>query len=147
MINTIVFVVQLLSRVRFSVTLWTVAYQTPLFLTISWSLLKFMFMSQWCYLTISSFVTLFSFCLQSFPASGSFPVNSPFASGGHSIGASASDMNIQGWFPLGLTALISLQLKGLLRVFSRITVQKHWFFSAQSLWSNSHIYTWLLGKP
>ena len=144
--NTIVFVVQLLSCVRLSVTLWTVAYQAALFFIISWSLLKFTSMSQWCYMTVSSSATLFSFCLQSFPVSGS---SSEFtlASGGHSIGASASDINIQGWFPLGLTGLISLQLKGLFRVFSRIIVQKRRFFSAQSLWFNAHICTWLLGKP
>ena len=72
--------------------------------------------------------------------------------GGQSIGASASasvlPMNIQGWFPLGLTDLISLQSKGLSRVFSNTTVQRHQFFSAQPcLWSNSHIHTWLLEKP
>ena len=90
-----------------------------------------------------------SFCLQSFPASGSFPVSWLFTSGGQSIGASGSflSMNIQDWFPLGLTGLISLQSKGLSRVFSNITIQKHQFFSVQpSLWSNSHIHTWLLEK-
>ena len=102
--------------------------------------------SQWCHPTISSSVVSFS-CLQSFPASGSFPVSRLFASGGHSIGASASvlPMNIQGWFPLGLTGLVSLQSKGLSRVFSSTTVWKHQFFSAQpSLWSNSVIHTSLL---
>ena len=88
----------------------------------------------------------FSSCLQSLPASGSFPVSWLFASGGQGIGASASasilPMNIQGWFPLGLTGLISLQSKGLSRVFSNITVQKHQFFGAQpSLWSNSYVTT------
>ena len=92
--------------------------------------------------TISSSVIPFSFCLQSFPTSGSFPVSQFFESGGQSIGASASasvlPMNIQDWLPLGLTGLISLQSKGLLRVFSNTTVQKHQFFSAQlSLRSNS----------
>ena len=91
----------------------------------------------------------FSSCLQSFPASGSFPMSWLFTSGGQKIGASASaslfPMNIQYWFPLGLTGSISLPAKGLSRVFSSATVQKHWFFSAQlSLWSNSHIHTWLL---
>ena len=85
--------------------------------------------SQWCYLTISSSATLFSFCLHSFPASGSFPMSWLFASGGQSIGASASVvvllMNIQGWFSLGLTGLISLQSKGLSRVLSSTTVWKH----------------------
>ena len=75
-----------------------------------------------------------------------------FASGGQGIGASTSasvlSMNIQGWFPLGLTRLISLPSKGLARVFSNTTVQKHQFFGNQpSLWSNSHIHTWLLEKP
>ena len=77
----------------------------------------------------------FSSCLQSFPASGSFPVSQFFASGGQSIGASASapvlPMNIQGWFPLGLTGLISLLSKGLSRVFSSTTVQRHQFFGTQ----------------
>ena len=101
----------------------------------------------WCFLIISSLVTLFSSCLQYFPALESFPVSQLFASGGQRIGALASasvlPMNNQGWFPLGLTSLISLQSKGLLRVFSSTTVQKHEFFGAQpSLWTNSHIYTW-----
>ena len=109
-------------------------------------------LSQWCYIIISSSVTLFSFCLQSFPASGSFPVSQFFTSGGQSIGVSAAasvlPMNIQDWFPSGVTGLISLQSKGLLRVFSNTTVQKHTFFSAQlSLYSNSHIQTWVLEKP
>ena len=87
----------------------------------------------------------------SFPASESFQVSQLFASGGQSIGASASAsvllVNIQDWFPLGLTGFISLQSKGLSRVFSNTTVQKHQFFGAQlSLWSNSHIHTWLLEK-
>ena len=91
--------------------------------------------SQWCHLTISSSVIPFSSCLQSFPASGSFPMNQFFASGGHSIGASASasvlPMNIQDWFPLGWTGWISLQSKGLSRVFSNTTVQKHQCFCTQ----------------
>ena len=106
-------------------------------------------LSRWCHPTISFSVVTFSSCLQSFPASGSFPVTQFFASGGQSIGASASvlPMNTQDWFPLGWTGWISLQSKGLSRVFSNITVQKHQFFSAQlSLWSNSHIHTWLLEK-
>ena len=92
-------------------------------------------LSRWCHPTISSSVTPFSFCPQSFPASGSFPVSQLFASGGQSIGASASgsvlSMNIQGWFPLALTGLISLQSKGLSRVFSNTTSQNHPFFGAQ----------------
>ena len=88
--------------------------------------------SWWCHPAISSFVLPFSSCLQSFPASGSFPVSQFFVSGGHSIGVSASasvlPMNIQDWFPLGWTDLIFLQSKGLSRVFSNTTVQKHQFF-------------------
>ena len=108
-------------------------------------------LSLWCHPSISSSVTSFSSCLQSFWASRSFPVSQLFISGGQSIGASALasvlPMNIQGWFPLGLTGLISLLSKGLSRVFSSITIQKHKFFHTQhSLWSNSHIHTWLLGK-
>ena len=99
--------------------------------------------------TISSSVIPFSSCLQSFPASGSFPMSWLFASDGQSIGASASvpAMNIQGWFPLELTGLISLLSKELSRVFSSTIVWKHQFFGAQpSFWSNSHICTWLLEK-
>ena len=108
--------------------------------------------SRWCHPIISSSVIPFSSCLQSFPASGSFPISQFFASDGQSIGTSASTwvlpMNLQDWFPLGWTGWISLQSKGLSRVFSNITVQKHQFFSTQlSLWSSSHIHTWLLKKP
>ena len=108
--------------------------------------------SQWCHPTISSSIVLFFSCLQSFPASGSFLMSQFFASSGQSIGASGSasvlPVNIQDWFPLGLTVLISLQSKGLSRVFSNTIVQKHQFFSAQlSLWSNSDIHPWLLEKP
>ena len=91
--------------------------------------------SQWCYPTISSSVVPFSSCLQSFPASGSFPVSQFFPSGGQNIGASASasvlPMNTQDWSPLGWTDSISLKSKGLSRVFSNTTVQKHQFFSVQ----------------
>jgi len=101
-------------------------------------------LSRWCHPTVSSSVAPFSSCPQSFPASGSFPRSRLFSSGGQSIGASASasvlPMNIQGWFPLGLSGLIFLQSTGLSRVFSSTTVRKHQFFSA-SLWSNSHIHT------
>ena len=108
--------------------------------------------SRWCHPMISSSVVPFSSCLQSFPASGSFPVSQFFASGGQSIGVSASasvlPMNIQDWLPLGWTSWICLQSKGLWRVFSNTTVQKYQFFSAQpSLWSSSHICTWLLENP
>ena len=92
-------------------------------------------LSCWCHPTISSSVVPFSSCLQSFPVSGFFQMSRFFTSGGQSIGVSASasilPMNNQGWFPLGLTGLISLQSKGLSRVFSKTTLQKHQFFSAQ----------------
>ena len=109
-------------------------------------------LSQWWHPAISSCFIHFSSRLQSFPASGSFLMSQLLASCGQSIGASASasvlPMNIQDWFPLGWTGWISLQSKGLSRVFSNTTVQKHQFFNAQpSLWSNSHIHTWLMEKP
>ena len=92
-------------------------------------------LSQWCHPTISSSVIPFSSCPQSFPVSGSFPMSQLFTSGGQSIAVSASasvlPMNIQEWFPLGWTGWISLQSKGLSRVFSNTTVQKHQFFGAQ----------------
>ena len=108
-------------------------------------------LSQWCHPTISSSVVPFSSRLQLFPASGSFQISQFFTSGGQSIGVSASasvlPMNIQDWFPLGWTGCISLLSKGLSRVFSNTSVQKHQFFDAQlSLKSNSHIHTWLLEK-
>ena len=105
--------------------------------------------NEWCHPTISSSVTPFSSCPQSFPASGSFPMSQLFTSSSQSIEVSASvlPMKIQGWFPLGWTGLISLLSKGLSRVFPSTTIWKHQFFGAQpSLWSNSHIHTWLLGK-
>ena len=109
-------------------------------------------LNQWCHPTVSSSVIPFSSCLQTFPASGSFPVSQLSISGDQSIRTSASalvhTMNIQSWFPLGLTCLISLLPKGLSRVFSGTIVRKHQFFCAQpSLWSSSHIHTWLLEKP
>ena len=119
---------------------------TPRACSNSWPL------SRWCHPTISSSVVPFSSCLQSFPASGSFQMSYFFPSGGQSIGVSASasvlPVNIQDWFPFGLTDLISLQPKELSRVFSNTTVQKHQFFSVHSsLWSNSHVRTWPLEKP
>ena len=99
--------------------------------------------NRWCHPIISSSVVPFSSCLQSLPASGSFLMSQLFEFGGQSIGASSSvlPMNSQGWFPLGLTGLISLQSKGLSRVFSNTTVQKHQVFGAQlSLYSISHPY-------
>ena len=109
-------------------------------------------LSQWCHPTISSSVILFSVCLQSFPASGSFPVSWLFVSGGQSTGALASTsvlpMITQDWSILGWTGWLSLQSRGLSRVFSNTTVQKHQFFSAQlSSQFNSHIHTCLLEKP
>ena len=92
-------------------------------------------LSRWCHPAISSSVIPFSSCLQSFPASGSFQMSQPFASGSQSIGVSASasvlTKNIQDWFPLGWTGWISLQSKELSRVFSNTTVQKHQFFGAK----------------
>ena len=106
-------------------------------------------LSQWCHPTISSSVVPLSYHLQSFTASGSFQMSHFFESGGQIIGVSASasvlPMNIQSWFPLGWTGWISLQSKGLPRVFSNTTIWKHQFFSAQlSSQSNSHIPTWPL---
>ena len=106
---------------------------------------------QWCHPAMSSSVVPFSSCPQSFPASGSFQMSQLFASGGQSIGVSASasvlPMNIKDWSPLGRTGWISLQSKGLSRVFSNTTIQKHQFFGTQPSQSNSHIHTWLLEKP
>ena len=109
-------------------------------------------LSRWCHPPISSFVVPFSSNLHSFPASRPFPMSQFFVSGGQSIGVSVSasvlPMNIQDSFSLGWTGWISLQSKGLSRVFSNTVVQKHQFFSTQlSLWFNSHIHIWLLGKP
>ena len=104
-------------------------------------------LSRWCHPTISSSVVPFS-CRQSFPASGYFQMSQLFASGGQSIGVSASTsvppMNTQGWCPLGWAGWISLQSKGLSRVFSNTTVQKHQFCAQLSSQSNFHIYTWPL---
>ena len=121
-------------RVQLFVTPWTAELQASLSITNSWSCSNSCPLSQWCHPAISSSVVPFSSCPQSFPASGSFPVSQCFTSGGQSIGVSTSTsvlpVNVQGWFPLGWTGLISLQSKGLSRVFSNTTVQKHWFFSA-----------------
>ena len=149
------------------------AHKAFLFFTISWSLLKLISIKL---MMPSNHLILYHYlssCLQSFPASWSFLMSQLFTSDGQSIGASASvlPVNIQDWFPLGLTGWISLQSQGLSRAsFSNITVWKHQFFSAErsnslwtffmvqfshsytttygpSLWSNSHIHTWLLEKP
>ena len=132
-------------------TLWPAARQASLSLTISQSLLKLMSIE--LVMPSNYLVSVIPFsCLQSFPASGSFPVSWLFTSGGQSIGASASEsvlpLNIQDWFLLGLTGLISLLSKGLSGVFSSTTILKHQFFSDQLyLLSNSHIHTWPLEKP
>ena len=149
--------VQSLSNFQIFVTPWTAAHQASLSITNSQGLLMSnMSLShdaiRWCHPMISSSVIPFSSCLQSFPASGSSPRSQFFASGGQSIRVSASapvlPINTQDWSPLGWTGWISLQSKGLSRVFSNTAVQKHQFFSAQtSLWSKSHIHTWSLEKP
>ena len=124
--------VQLLSHVWFFVTPWTAAHQASLSITNSRSLFNSCPLSWWCHPTISSSVVPFSSCLQSSPTSGSFQVSQLFASGAQNIGISASTsvlpMNTQDWFPLGWTGWISLQSKGLSRVFSSTTVQKHQIF-------------------
>ena len=144
--------VQSLSLVWLFATLWITARQASLSIMNFWSLPKLMSKSQWRRPTISSSVIPFSSCLQSLPASGSFQMSQLLASGGQSIGVSASasvlPVNIQDWSPFGWTCWISLQSKGLSRVFSNTKVQKHQFISTQlSLYSNSHIHTWLLEKP
>ena len=145
----LIFAVQSLTHVQLFVTPWTTACQAALSFTISWSLLKLRWSSQWYHPTISSSIAPFSSCPQSFPASGCFPVSRLVASGSQSIGASASAsvllMNIQGWFHLWLTGLISLLSKGLSSHLQHHRIQKHHFFSVQlSLWSNTHIWTCLL---
>ena len=145
-----VVVVHLLSHVRLFATPWTAARQASLSFNISWSLLRLMSIESVMPSNHLMLFLPFSSCLQSFPASGSFLMNQLFVSGGQSIRASASvlPMNIQHSFPLGWTGLSPLQSKGLWRVFSNTTVWKHQFFCTQpSLWSNSHIHTWPLGKP
>ena len=121
--------VQWLSPVWLFVTPWTAACQASLSITNSWSLIRLMSIELVMHPTISSSVVPFSSCLQSFPASGSLQMSPFFASGGRSIGVSTSasvlPMNIQDWFPLGLTGLMSLQSKWLSRVFSNTTVQNY----------------------
>ena len=123
---------------RFAIP-WTAARQASLSITISWNLIKFMSIE--LVMLISSLVTLFFSCPQSFPGFWSFSMSQLFASGtkiGASPSASVPPMNVQVWFLSGLTGLISLQSKGLSRGFSSTTVRKHQFFNAQpSLWSNS----------
>ena len=136
-----------------SVTPWTAACQASLSITNSQVYSDSCPLSQWCHPAISSSVVPFSSCPQSFPASWSFQMRQYFTSDGQSVRVSASasvlPMNIQDWFPFRLTGLISFQSKGLSRVFSNITIQKHPFFSVYfplSFWSNSHIHTWLMEK-
>ena len=131
-------------------TLWTEARKAFMSFTNSLSLLRLMSI-ELVMLTISSSAAPFCFYLQSFPASGSFPMSWLFSSGDQSIGASTSasvlPMNIQGWFPLGWTGWISFQSKRLSKVFSSTTIPKYQFFSTQpSLWSKSHINMWLIEK-
>ena len=152
MFLVVVSVVQSLNCVQLFATPWTAACQAFLSFTISWNLLKLMYIESMSHPTISSSVIILSSFLQSFPASESFPMGQLFATGSKSAEASASasvlSMNILGWFPSGLTGLLSFLSKGLSRVFSRTTVQKHHFFGTQpSLRSSSHIHTWLLEKP
>ena len=126
--------IQSLSRVWLCATLWTWALQDSLSITNSRSLLKLRSTGMMMHPNISSSVVQFSSHLQSFPALGSFQMSQFFTSGSQSTGVSASasvlPMNIQDWFPLGWTGWIPLQSKGLSRVFSNTTVQKHQFFSA-----------------
>ena len=144
--------VQSLSHVWLFATLWTTARQVSLSITNSWNLLRLMSIESvmpsnhlilYCPLLFSSSIL---------PSIRVFSNESALCIRCQNIRVSASisvfPMNIQDWFPLGLTDLISLLSKGLSRDFSNTTVQKHQFFSSQlSLWSNSHICTWLLGKP
>ena len=146
---TLIFSVQLLSHVWLFATPWITACQASLSITNSQSSLKLMCIES---VMPSSHLIVPSSSPQSLPASGSFEMSQLFAWGGQSTGVSASasvlPKNTQGWSPLGWTGWISLQSKGLSRVFSSTTVQKHQFFSAQlSSQSNSHIHTWPLEKP
>ena len=135
-----------------SVPPWTAVRQDSLSITNSWSLIKLISIES--VLPSNHLICCHPLLLwpSIFPSIRVFPMTQFFASGGQSIGVSASasvlPMNIQDWFPLGVTDLISLKSKGLSRVFSNTTVQKHQFFSAQlSLWFNSQSHTWLLEKP
>ena len=127
--------VKLLNLVWRFATPWTAAPQASCPSPTSGTYSNSCPLHRWCHPTISSSVVPLSSCLQSFPASGSFPRSQFFVSGSQSIGVSASasvlPMNTQDWSPLGWTGLISLQSKGLSRVFSNITVQKHQFFGSQ----------------
>ena len=144
--------VQSLSRVQLFATPRIAAHQASLSITNSQSYPNSCPLSRWCHSSISSSVVPFSSGPQSIPASGSFPMSQLFALGGQSTGVSAVASFLpkksQGWFPSEWTGWISLHSKGLSRVFSNTTVQKHQFFGAQpSSQSNSHIHTWPLEKP
>ena len=151
-VKAIVFpvVLQLLNLVHLFATPWTTERQASLFFTISRSLLKLMSIES---VTPSNHLVLCQPLLllpSMFPSIRAFPMRQLFTSDRQNIGASAlvHPMNIQGWFPLGLTGLIPLQSKSLLRVFSNTMVWNHQFFSTQPcFWSNSHIHTWLLENP
>ena len=143
--------VQLFNHVPLFVTPWTAVRQASVSITNSRVHPNPCPLSQWCHPTISSCVVLFCSCPQSFPAFGSFPMSHLFASGGQNIGVSASasvlPLNTQDWSPLEWTGWISLQSKGLSRVFSNTTVPKHQFFSAQlSSQSNSQSLFSLVGS-
>ena len=143
---------QSLSRIRLFATPWIAACQASLSITNSWSYPNSCPSSWWCHPAISSSVVPFSSCPQPLPASEPFPMSQPFAWGGQSIGVSASasvlPMNTQDWSPLEWTGWMSLKSKGLSRVFSDTTVQKHQYFCTQlSSQSNFHIRTWPLEKP
>ena len=143
---------QSLSRVRLFATPWIAALPASLSITNSRSSLRLTSTSEWCHPAISSSVVPLSPCPQFLPASESFPMSQPFTWGGQSTGVSASasflPKTTQDQSPLEWTGWISLQSKGLSRVFSNTTVQKHQFFGAHlSSQSNSHIHTWPLEKP
>ena len=127
--------IQSLSHVQLFTIPWTAVCQASLSITNSWVYSNLCPLSWWCHQKISTSVVPFSSCLQSCPALGSFQMSQVFASGGQSIGVSASasvlPMNIQNWFPLGWTGLISVLSKGLSRIFSNTMVQKHQFFGTQ----------------
>ena len=147
----VIVVVQSLSHVQLSVTPWTASLKASLSFTIFWSLLKFMSIESVIPTDYLMLCCPFPLLPSIFPNIKVFSVSKLFISGDQSIGASASasvlSMNIQGWFSLGLTGLNSLLSKGLSRVFSSTTVWKHQVLRVwPSLWSNSHIHTWLLGE-
>ena len=143
--------VQLLSRVQLFATPWIAAHQASLFIAISRSSLRLTSIGSVMPSSHLILCLLFSSCPQSLPASESFPMSQLFTWGGQSTGVSALASFLpkksQGWSPSEWTGWISLQFKGLARVFSNTTVQKHQFFGAQpSSQSNSHIHTWLREK-